>query len=174
MIVVEDIITDLVALLPIATFPNAVTKTISFSWGNEYDLNKYLKANIKQGNYPLIWLVTGNENDDRMANVITRKCRFVIAINSVRLSELNPLIWNTDYRITLNPVKDNLLTALDNSGITRIVNANTVTVRREPNYTSEKSANKTATIDLWNAIVIDLEVEFNARSTCFNTLQFNN
>jgi hypothetical protein len=173
IVVVEDILTELFALLPLATFANAKTAPITFSWGNDKDLAKYLKLRLSKVNYPLIWLVTGDEIENRMANVILRKCRLIIAINSIRETEINPSIWETDFRLTLNPLKENVLIALQNSGKTRIVNPDKVTVRREPNYCDE-GTNKAKTIDIWNAIVLDLEVEFNSRTNCFQEIQFIN
>lgn len=169
----EEILESLFALLPEAKFSNNATATINFGWGSQKDLNKYLKLKGSKRKYPLIWLVNSTETENVMAKTIDKKCRLLIAINSEKMANINPTIWDSDFKITLNPIKDNVLIALDNSGATQITNVNNIGIERVPNYPYEGSE-ETQAIDIWNVIVLDVDVRFNDFSTCFNTIQFNN
>lgn len=166
----EKILTDLFDLLPEATFANGNTAKIEFGWGSQQDLNKYIKLKGNKRKYPLIWLVNGKETENRLGLTIERRCRLIIAINSTKMENLNPTIWASDFDVTLNPIKENVLTALTCSGRTNL-NQTTIDIERLPNY-SEEGTNKTKTIDIWNAIVIDCDVTFNNNTNCFNTIKF--
>lgn len=168
---VEKILTDLVGLLPEANFSNGSTAVVQFGWGSQLDLNKHLLAKGKLRKYPLIWLENGKQTENRKTSEIQRRCRFIIAMNSEKLTNLNPLIWETDFEVTLEPIKENLLTALTNSGKTLLDEAN-IEVQRYPNFSNE-GTNKTKAIDVWNAIAIDCDVNF-IQNSCFQTLFFNN
>ena len=166
----EKILTDLFDLLPFATFQGGKTAKIEFGWGSQQDLNKYIKLKGNKRKYPLIWLVNGKETENRLGLTINRRIRLIIAINSTKVENLNPTIWDSDFDITLNPIKENVLTALTCSGRTNL-NQTTIDIERLPNY-SEEGTNNTKTIDIWNAIVIDCDVIFDNNTNCFNTIKF--
>lgn len=166
----EKILTELFDLLPDATFSNGNTAKIEFGWGSQQDLNKYIKLKGNKRKYPLIWLVNGTERENRLGLTINRRLRLIIAINSTKIENLNPTIWDSDFDVTLNPIKENVLTALTTSGRTNL-NQTTIDIERLPNY-SEEGTNNTKTIDIWNAIVIDCDVIFDNNTNCFNTIKF--
>lgn len=166
----EKILTELFDLLPDATFSNGNTAKIDFSWGSQQDLNKYIKLKGNKRKYPLIWLVNTKWQENRLGQTMKSRIRLILAINSTKMENINPTIWDTDFEETLNPIKENVLTALTKSGRT-ILNQTTIDIERLPNY-SDEGTNKTKTIDIWNAIVIDCDVEINHNSTCFNQINF--
>lgn len=166
----EEILNDLFDLLPDANFSNGGTSKIAFSWGSQQDLNKYIKLKGSKQKYPLIWLVNTKWNENRLGLTETSRVRLIIAINSEKMANLNPTIWASDFEITLNPIKDNVLAALTKSGRTNL-NQTTIDVERLPNY-SDEGTNKTKTIDIWNAIVIDCDVTINHNTNCFNKINF--
>jgi hypothetical protein len=166
----EKILTELFDLLPDATFSNGNTAKIDFSWGSQQDLNKYIKLKGSKRKYPLIWLVNTKWNENRLGETMKSRIRLILAINSTKMENINPTIWESDFEVTLNPIKENVLTALTKSGRT-ILNQTTIDIERLPNY-SEEGTNNTKTIDVWNAIVIDCDVEINHNSTCFNQINF--
>jgi hypothetical protein len=166
----EKILTELFDLLPDATFSNGNTAKIDFSWGSQQDLNKYIKLKGNKRKYPLIWLVNTKWNENRLGETMKSRIRLILAINSTKMENINPTIWDSDFEVTLNPIKENVLTALTKSGRT-ILNQTTIDIERLPNY-SEEGTNNTKTIDVWNAIVIDCDVEISHNSTCFNQINF--
>lgn len=166
----EKILTELFDLLPDATFSNGNTAKIDFSWGSQQDLNKYIKLKGSKRKYPLIWLVNTKWTENRLGETMKSRIRLILAINSTKMENINPTIWDSDFEITLNPIKENVLTALTKSGRT-ILNQTTIDIERLPNY-SEEGTNNTKTIDVWNAIVIDCDVEISHNSTCFNQINF--
>ena len=175
---VEKILTDIVALLPEANFSNGNTAVIQFGWGSQLDLNKHLLAKGKLRKYPLIWLVQNKETEDVRKRRITKRLKIIIAINSEKLTNLNPLIWETDFEITLNPIANNFIKAINNNGKSKLTDG-IVSREKLPNYSekinsaSNVDANKTKAIDVWNAILLECEVEFND-NTCFQNIIFNN
>jgi len=166
----EKILTELFDLLPDAIFSNGSTAKIDFSWGSQQDLNKYIKVKGSKRKYPLIWLVNTKWNENRLGQTMKSRVRLILAINSTKLENINPTIWDSDFEITLNPIKENVLTALTKSGRTNL-NQTTIDIERLPNY-SDEGTNKTKTIEIWNAIVIDCDVEINHNSICFNKINF--
>lgn len=168
----EEILKDLFDLLPDAVFKNTKTARIGFGWGSQDDLNKYIKVLGNKQKYPLIWLVNTKWTENRLAQTIKgNNVRLIIAVNSNKLEALNPTIWDDDFKIVLDPIKENILLALATSGRTILQNDN-IDIQRVPNY-SHNENNKTKTIDIWNALVIDCTIELNHNSKCFTTIKFN-
>jgi hypothetical protein len=142
----EKVLTELFDLLPDAIFSNGSTAKIDFSWGSQQDLNKYIKLKGSKRKYPLIWLVNTKWNENRLGQTMKSRVRLILAINSTKLENINPTIWDSDFEITLNPIKENVLTALTKSGRT-ILDQTTIDIERLPNY-SDEGTNKTKTIEI--------------------------
>lgn len=170
MIVVEDILTEIFAQLPPYKDSNSKDFNIRFEWGDQPDLLLFLKT-IDGNKYPLVWLVTGEENVSRYAHTLTRQCRLILAKDSKHLTNRNPTVWKTEFKDCLNPLLENVLKALERSGVTMIIGD--YTTRREANYTEE---DQTKTTDFWNVIVLDILIQFTEKSDgtaqCINTIKF--
>ena len=155
MIVFEEKIRELVTLIPPYTqeeqdFP------IRYDWGTIDVLNKFLILKESVSKYPLIWLVTSKDTDDLLRNRVTRKCQFVIATRSNDVNSFNSKQYQTDYLNILIPVYNNLITLLNRSGISKIIGSS-VDKELKPNFSMKD--NEKGLITVWNAIVLDLEVE---------------
>jgi len=152
MIVFEEKIRELVALMP--EWEN--THPIRYDWGTIDVLNKFLILKESVSKYPLIWLVTSKDTDDLLRNRVTRNARFVIATRSNDTDGFNAQQYQTDYLKVLIPVYNDFLTLLNSSGISKIVNSS-IDKELKPNYSVND--NGKGLITVWNAIVLDLEVE---------------
>jgi hypothetical protein len=155
MIVFEEKMRELIALMPNHTQENA-SFPIRYDWGTIDVLNKFLILKESVSKYPLIWLVTSNCERDLLRNRVTRKARFVIATRSNDENAFNGTQYKTDYLNILIPVYNNFITLLNSSGITKIVGSKT-----NEEYVMNYSVNDNGKglITVWNAIVLDLEVE---------------
>lgn len=152
MIVFEEKIRELVSLMP--EWEN--THPIRYDWGTIDVLNKFLILKESVSKYPLIWLVTSKDTDDLLRNRVTRNARFVIATRSNDTDGFNAQQYQTDYLKVLIPVYNDFITLLNSSGISKIVNSS-IDKELKPNYSVND--NGKGLITIWNAIVLDLEVE---------------
>jgi len=152
MIVFEEKLRELVALMPQWND----THTIRYDWGTIDVLNKFLVLKESVSKYPLIWLVTSKDTDDLLRNRVTRNARFVIATRSNDVDGFNAQQYQTDYKEVLIPVYNDFVTLLNKSGITKIVGS-TIDKELKPNFSLND--NGKGLITIWNALVLDLEVE---------------
>ena len=108
---------------------------------------------------------------NRQARTLTRRCRFIISKESKSVQDRNPTVWDTEFANCLNPLLENVLKALDRSGVTTIVD--TYEEFRDANYTEEDQAKST---DFWNVIVLDINIRFTEKADgteqCINTIKF--
>lgn len=123
-----------------------------FDWGTEDVLNKFM-AKHKQP-YPLIWLV--QDNNKSSYDIPERNTRLIIATRSKMPDEFNTFQHEHDFKVILQPVTESVIRALKVNGMTSI--AKNFTYQNLPNYSVVKD--KTKTIDVWNAIVLDVNVKF--------------
>jgi hypothetical protein len=103
---------------------------------------------------------------------VKRNASIVIATKSLMQDELNPFQYNNDFKIILQPILNNLITALQRSGIS-ILKTDTIKTNRVVNYGVEfRNANEIKTLDIWNAIIFDAEITFTSTTTCLNKIIF--
>ena len=152
MIVFEEKLRELVALMP--EWEN--THPIRYDWGTIDVLNKFLALKESVSKYPLIWLVTSKDTDDLLRNRVTRNARFVIATRSNDVDGFNAQQYQTDYKEVLIPVYKDFVTLLNSSGITKIVGS-TIDKELKPNFSLND--NGKGLVYIWNALVLDLEIE---------------
>jgi len=152
MIVFEEKLRELVALMPQWNG----THEIRYDWGTIDVLNKFLFIPDSKSKYPLIWLVTSNSERDLLRNRVTRNARFVIATRSNDVDSFNAKQYQTDYKEIIIPVYNDFITVLNSSGISKIVGS-----KINENYTMNYSVNDNGKglITVWNALVLDLEIE---------------
>jgi len=152
MIVFEEKVRELIALMPQWNG----THKIRYDWGTIDVLNKFLVLKESTSKYPLIWLVTSKDTDDLLRNRVTRNARFVIATRSNDIDSFNATQYQTDYINILIPVYNNFITLLNSSGISKIIDSK-IEKELKPNYSIND--NGKGLITIWNAIVLDLEIE---------------
>jgi hypothetical protein len=167
MIVFEDQLARIVEVLPTPTI-NEISKPIFFNWGTETVLANYLTLS-KGSQFPLIWLAEGQDTNDLREPSVSRNARIVILYQSQAPSEFNPYQHEWDYNIILQPIADNLLTALTQSGISRYDDKN-VRVQRVKNYSMNTTED--SLVFICNAIVIDIDLIFSGVSSCIQTIKF--
>jgi len=161
MITFEESLGKLILQLPVVAIGDK-DYPVKYNWGTQEVLNKYLITN-KENSYPLIWLINGRDTNDNLRKNISRNARIVIATRSMNKEEFNEFQFQTYYKEILYPVQLNLIKALDSSGISNIEN-NTYDSEFKPNY-SFQDDNGTL-VDVWNAIVIDIEITFTTDNQC--------
>jgi hypothetical protein len=86
-------------------------------------------------------------------------------------NEFNQYQHKYDFNLILQPILDNLIKALDRSGISRYDNTNFRT-QRVKNYSMNQVDE--SLVYICNAIVFEAEVTFSGLSSCLNTINFNN
>lgn len=171
MLIVEHILRDIIAQMPTINV-NGLDSNVKFHWGSERELNAYLKLN-KENSYPLIWLTpspeTHQEANDRR---VERNCTFIIAQREETKDLFNDERYIYNFDLVLNPITYWLQQGLTNSGATRLITPR-FEVYKLPNYSqSETSKTKNGTIELWDAVRVRCNVEFN--NFCINTISWLN
>ena len=155
MITFEESLGKLIQLLPDVTI-GGNDYSIKYNWGTQEVLNKYLITN-KENSYPLIWLIVGRDSNDIYNKNIRRNARIVIATRSMNKEEFNEFQFQTYYKEILYPIQINLIKALRRSGISTIID-DVYNSEFVPNYSFEDSEG--GLVDIWNAIVLNLEISF--------------
>ena len=89
-------------------------------------------------------------------------------LQSVHVTNTNPIIWDTEFKDVLNPLLENVLKALDRSTITEIKDSK-YKIQRISNY-SEDNGKNAKTIDNWNVIVLEVDVYF--KDNCLKLIKF--
>jgi hypothetical protein len=168
MIVFEEKFRELISLLPNLEVENG-SFPIRYDWGTLDVLNKFLILPENVSKYPLIWLITGKDTEDYISKTVTRKARFVIATRSNDVDQFNETQYQTDFKNILIPVYSNLVTLLERSGITTIINQE---IEKEliPNYSLNN--NGKGLITIWNAIVVDAEIQINGKRCITQNIKF--
>jgi len=167
MIVFEDQLARIIEVLPTPVI-NEISKPIFFDWGTETVLANYLTLSQGQ-NFPLIWLDEGQDFNNEREPSVNRNARIVILYQSQAPSEFNPYQHKWDYNVILQPICDNLLIALQNSGISRYDDTNFKS-RRVKNYSVVTSEN--SLVFICNAIVLDIDLTFSGVSSCIQEINF--
>jgi hypothetical protein len=167
MISFEEKIRELVALMPPLVIESG-SYPIRYDWGTVDVLNKFLILKENVSKYPLIWLVTGSREEDRIFKTIFSKARFIIATRAGNVDEFNSYQYQNDYLKVLIPVYDNFIKLLERSSISTILSD-----KHEseiiPNYSLNKDDKGLITV--WNALVIDIELEID-NERCLKTIKF--
>jgi hypothetical protein len=170
MIIFEDQLARIIEVLPPLTSGN-LTQQINFGWGTKEVLTQYLTQKGKLS-FPLIWLEEGADVNDLREPSVKRNARINIIYESQAPAEFNPYQHEYDFKLILQPILDNLLLALQQSGISRYSDGN-FTTQRVKKFSMREEINKNL-VFICNAIVLDAEITFSGISSCLQTIQFNN
>ena len=155
MILVEDRLHELFNTLPEIT-GNVTNFKPSFGFGTYEDCVKFLAHKAKEGvkHYPLVWLETpftrtGKENRFQFP------LKLILAEKSnAEMSNLQRL--DITFKPMLVPLYNNVLTALNKSGFTKILKPEK---NKATNYFNFGVDGKTQATDIWDAIKFECELE---------------
>ena len=161
MITFEEQLGKLVSLLPPVTI-GETEYSVNYNWGTQEVLNKYLITN-KENSYPLAWLIVGRDTVDKNNQTIRRNARIVIATRSQSKEEFNEFQFQSYYKEILNPVKENLIKAIERSGISHLTE-DTYESEFIPNYSFQDAEG--TLVDIWNAIVLNIDITFRTDYQC--------
>lgn len=144
---------------------------IRFNWGTQEKLNQFMLMPESVSKYPLIWLVEQRDEENSETENISRKgAKIIIATQSLGANRFNPEIYKTDYKDILNPIKNNLIKALESGGISIL--GPKYKVFRVKDYSWRENGDKPATTDIWNVIIIEADITFLNTERCINTIKF--
>jgi len=164
----EEQFERLVNTLPMHINADNTALQIRFDWGSHDKLIEFMAIPENISKYPLIWLVEGKDKEDRVKGTISRDAKIIIATQSIGVSRRNREIYTMEYSGILNPVKNNLITALECSGISRMENE--IGVSRIQEY-SWNNVDKNAVGDVWMVILIEATITFDTNN-CINSIRF--
>lgn len=166
MIITEHRIRDIVNEIPSmdlnADFLDVKPK---FGWGDSHELNRYLELK-KSDSYPLIWLLPSKENHSEDFRLCQKNCTIIIAMLERDISLFNDQRYLKSYDLVLNPLTNYLVEGIRAANIAWInEDEDNWDIEKRPNYSESKYNNSgntsNGTIDLWDAIELNCNVEFN-------------
>jgi hypothetical protein len=166
MIVVEHSIRDIVGTMPIVRLNDAVSNKPTFAWGNKFELGRYLK--LKKDSYPLIWLLPSLDSYSNRGQTVNKVCEFIIATRESNTDLFNDERYLRSFDVILNPTTDKLIQGLTKSSISSVSGGNEWGIFKFPNYAE---ADKSFTVDLWDAVKLTIEVNFNDNK-CLKTINY--
>jgi hypothetical protein len=169
MIVVEHTIKEIVDTIPAIQINSELLAKPKFHWGDEDELNRYVQL-MKEGSYPLIWLLPSPDNyEGSLGQDVIKECSFIIATRETRQEMFNNERYKTSFDIVLQPLTDNLIHGLSVSTATSRI-GDKWEIMKFPNYSAESQKN--GTIDLWDAISLTIDVRFNSNLKCLKTISY--
>jgi hypothetical protein len=166
MIVVEHSIRDIVGTMPIVRLNDSVSNKPFFGWGDKAELGRYLK--LKPDVYPLIWLLPSIDNYINRGQTVNKSCELIIATRETRKEMFNDERYINSFDVILNPTTANLIQGLTKSGISTLVGGTNYGIFKFPNYSE---ADENYTIDLWDAVKLTIEINFNDNE-CLKTINY--
>ena len=171
MIVAEHTIRDIIATIPAIQINSNTLSKPKFHWGDADELNRYVQV-MKEGSYPLIWLLPSPDNyEGATGQDLTKECSFIIATRETRQSLFNNERYKTSFDLVLQPLTENLIHGLTVSNATSRIGDNWK-ILKLPNYSAESEKN--GTIDLWDAISLTIDIRFNSNSkNCLNPINYD-
>ncbi|RLA04913.1 MAG: hypothetical protein DRQ47_02475 [Gammaproteobacteria bacterium] len=167
-IIVENRLEEIFNQLPIMTNSKGVDFKPVFKFGDEFELNAFLRASKGDAKrpYPLIWLVYPYTEDHTRTVVNIENMVLVLATvtnssynNSQRLKE--------NYEKILIPLYENIKLAFLRVNI--LSTDDTYNMIKFPNYGREDGA-EAKTIDLWDALKITFNCAIN--NNCIRQIKF--
>ncbi len=162
-------------LEPVATKVIHDNKPVSYSWGDIDALHKWIESmNKKQVNaslgingsrkYPLIWLVEGWKGKEKNPGIEFSNVSFHIAINS-RIETLNESrIEKFDilYKVANDFIKGlKKISHIEENNIGYFQKSNLNTV-------STSNEDKSYTSDIWDVVIINMDLHIVNRTNCFS------
>lgn len=170
MIVTEERLAELFDQIPSIQVNSSTSLKPVFSWGKKEVLNKWVEQ-YESKTYPLIWLLPSEESYNSLSGFTTRRVILIIAHLETRVELFNADRYSSSYDNVLNPLTNYVIQALSNSTITRLINSDDIKIFKEPNYSDRE---KNGSIDLWDAVRIECDVEFNNNNdnNCLNIIKW--
>lgn len=164
MIILEDRLKEIFDQLP-AIVVDSVSYNPKFSFGDQKELNSFLKAHSKSDSvYPLIWLAYPNrKSKNRNGKEIRSKIKLILAVQNDSSSWLNDQRFKTMYKSILYPLYDSIEKAFNGTKIARITGNDFDFIEHEekPNFGDKDSNSKHYTTDIWDALTMEFEVIVN-------------
>lgn len=169
MIVTEHSIRAIVATIPTIRLNDDLSQQAKFHWGDEEELNRYIQLK-KEDSYPLIWLLPSDDDyEGATGQEVVKECTFIIATREDDESLFNDQRYIKTYDLVLNPLVDYLIHGLTVSSISERI-GNEWTIRKFPKYSAQSKDN--ATIDLWDATRLIINIRFKGGLNCLKTIDY--
>jgi hypothetical protein len=163
---IESVLEDIFAYLPDVTFENGGSEyPVKFGYGDDVELNLFLKSLEGLNQYPLIWFLWPYEYEETKTNVKIEDAVFIIAVDTNNVMQNKERLSET-YGKVLMPLFDNFKYVLKNANVTNTENKYKVT--KHPNYGENDKAIPALTI--WDALKI--KTSFSINQNCLKAINF--
>lgn len=157
----------------VSVLPPFYAYPIKYGWGDIEQLNQVLVTRNANSHYPLVWLNLGEDTLNNKEKTIKRNAQILIAFDVDRstLADLNPTVYEKYFDNNLDPICENLIKALESSGISKI-NSEDLKIERIPKYSVQNDGKQI--IAIWHVLSLKAEIEFSNQQCFINTIKFKN
>jgi len=171
-IIIEDRLEEIFSYLPTMSFDVSGEKfPVTFGYGDELSLNGYLANREENSVYPLVWMLYPLEENHKKTRLIVDGLELIAAVNTNSSMENKERISLTFGKV-LMPLLDNIRFALKSANIATLGDKDeNFKVVKYPNYSKTDAREENATIAIWDAIKITVDLE--VISTCLNPIKFS-
>jgi len=167
-IILEDVLEEIFSFLPdMADLSGATTYPVVFGYGDELELNIFLKTREKSNTYPLIWLLYPYAESHTDNDVDVTGANFILAVETNSSMQNKERIKETFTKI-LMPLFFNMRLAFKRANV--ISTDHVYSIVKHPNFSESDTKEKSATIFIWDAIKVT--TNFNVRDTCLKAINF--
>ncbi len=170
MIIVEERLQELFATLPTITVAGKAHQPL-YDFGSHKDLLRYMNSERKEKGavqYPLVWFETPVTTPEvRNGNLEGVGISLILA-TLTKSQFSNRARLDITIKPTLEPLRDDVINALNKSGFTTIVNDKQIDRTIYYNYGVDEE--QTQTTDIWDAIKLDLQI--NMTSNCLRNINY--
>jgi len=163
-IVIEDKLTQLFAMLPSMDGYEPV-----FGYGDEKELNAFLKHRQRVKPYPLIWLLYPYTETHGKNNVELQNLSFILSVQT-NSSMQNHERLKVTYEKVLYPLLDNIRSLFKRSNI--VNTDSSYEIIKYPNYSSTDEGIEHAGTFIWDAMKISVTLSLN--DACIRQVAFGN
>lgn len=160
-IVLEDVLEELFSFLPKMSFDeDGPEYPVTFGYGDNIELNLFLKNREEQDVYPLVWMLYPNKEEHQKNRLISERTTFIVAVLTNQSMENHERMQLT-YGKVLMPLLHNMRLLFRGSNVTTTGHKHEgYEVVKYPNFSETDIRSKTGTIAIWDAlkVVVNLEI----------------
>lgn len=167
-IILEDVLEEIFAYLPVMAYKKgSQTFPVVFGYGDETELNIFLKNKESSDVYPLIWLLYPYDEDHSRTSLEVQNVSFILAMDTDSNMENRERIKETFGKV-LMPLFFNLRLAFKRANI--ISTNHEYKLVKHPNFSESASRKASAGTFIWDALKVT--TSFKVIDNCLKEIKF--
>lgn len=159
-IISEEVLEEVFSYLPDMSFEEDGTEfPVRFGYGDEVELNVFLKNREVSDVYPLIWMLYPQTEKHLKNSVRLEKATFILSVTTNQSMENSERIKLT-YRKILIPLMFNIRLLFRQSNVISVYDKEEkYIVTKHPNFSESTMRDKTGAVAIWDALKITVDLD---------------